>query len=197
MNEKECNVWIGGICTALLMLAVLFIAFFPSHCAHAATIYLKYGECRIVKYQKVCAPAKNICPVCPTCSICPTPKPCPTQSPCNCPAQVPCPSVDENSVYWYAISSLMLACSSTDTWGLPSESYIAKFVGLDVGNPVSQTTQSGCYVREWTKAMVIVNPMDTLTCVILLNGQYKDLDTGLIVSTSVSVGPKQGMVLTK
>lgn len=200
MNHKELERRITEIVLGILIALIILMALIPVHAFAVTTVNLQYGQCIVVKNRKYCAPAKNVCPVCPTC---PTQKPCPTQSPCNCPAQVPCPvpspcpSVDVDSIYWYAISSMMLACSSTNTWGLPAESYVSKFVGLDMGDPLSETTQAGCFVREWTKAMVIVNPMDSMSCSVALNGNYKDLNTGLVEGVFTIVGPKQGKVLVK
>lgn len=218
MKDKELERRMTEILLGILTALIILMALFPVHAFAVTTVKLQYGQCITVRSTKYCAPAKNVCPIC-TPVVCPTQKPCPTQSPCNCPTQVPCPvptpcpelvcppplpcptfiptPIDTSQVYWYAISSLMLACSSTNTWGLPAEQYVSKFVGLDVGEPVSETTEAGCFVREWTKAKVIVNPMDAMSCSVALDGTYKDLNTGLVEGVFSIVGPKQGKVLVK
>lgn len=74
----------------LIMLVALGMALFPVHCAHAATINLKYSECRTIKGQRVCAPAKNVCPPQQPCATA-TPAPVPTTAPTPKPTPVPTP----------------------------------------------------------------------------------------------------------
>lgn len=154
--------------------------------AHAATRTLGYGQCVTVGRNRYCAPAKNVCP---------TPKPCPTSTPC--PQPTPCPALT-NDGYWYAIASLFLACGSEGTgWNLPANSYVAKLMGLSFGKPMQEITTQGCYLRYWDNALVILNPQDSSSCTIPLEGAYKDVDTGATVSGNITVKPKQGKVLVR
>lgn len=163
--------------------------------AHAATKYLTYGQCITVRGTKYCAPQKNICPVPTPCPVCPTPKPCPTSAPC--PQPTPCPGLTSDT-YWYAIASMFLSCGSTGTgWNLGTADYITKLSNLTLAQPEMELTVSGCYVRMWTNAMVILNPQDAVSCTIPLEGMYKNVETGASVSGSIAVGPKRGKVLVR
>ena len=193
---------VRDICMSLLFVMVLGMALFPAHCAHAREITLKYGQCIRTGRDRYCAPARNICPAqkpCPTQAPCICPDkvcpPCPTQQPCPQPS--PCPLLT-NDGYWYAIASMFLACDSDGTnWNLPAGDYVAKLKGLSLGAPTLEVKTGGCYLRYWNNALVILNPQESISCTIPVDGRYKDLDTGATVRGSVTVQPKKGKILTK
>ncbi len=186
MRNDDMNVWTGGTCVILIALITLGLALFPTHCANAATRYLQPGQCVTVKRDRYCAPAKTACP---------TPAPCPTQKPC--PQPTPCPAYTSD-MYWYAISSLFLSCGSEGTgWNLSASDYVKKLSNLSLAKPEIEMTVSGCYVRVWSNAVVILNPQTVASCTIPLEGSYKDLETGLSVSGSVIVEGRNGRVLIK
>jgi hypothetical protein len=103
--------------------------------------------------------------------------------------------------YWYNLASGLLACEPGKCmfWqqGLPSDSTLAKVKGLNLGAPGSDYTKAGCYIRPWTNGLVVVNPMDSGSCSVPLNGSYRDLETGSTVSGTVVVKMKDGKVLVK
>lgn len=102
--------------------------------------------------------------------------------------------------FWYNFSSGLLSCmpSKCAFWQQPvmTDSQIQKLSTLDLGVPVSDYTKAGCYIRPWTKGLVIANPTDS-SCSVPLSGSYTDLETGATLSGSVTVKSKDGKVLVE
>lgn len=185
MTDKEFSRRVAEICLFLCTAIIIALAIWPIR-ANSAVKTLKYGQCINVGRDRYCAPAKNVCPV----QI-----PCPTNAPC--PQTSPCPPVTNDS-YWYAISSMFLACGSSGTaWNLSSADYVTKLSGLSLGTPTKELTISGCYVRYWDNAIVILNPQTSISCTVPFSGTYKDLETGVAISGSITVQPQKGKILTK
>ena len=71
---------------------------------------------------------------------------------------------------------------------------LQKVKGIHLGNPIKIFAYlNNAYQRDWQYGKVIVNPSDSKTVTISLGGNYRDVETGSIVS-SITLAPKKGKV---
>ena len=111
------------------------------------------------------------------------------------------PIVQASSDYWYNASTLLLVSvpgkGQLWFWSLPADDVLVKFTTLDMGIPLEDyQKRSGVYQREWTKGKVVVNPSDSVSYFISLEGSYKDLETGKLVQ-GITLPPKTGKIFVK
>lgn len=101
--------------------------------------------------------------------------------------------------FWFALSSLLLVRENGKgmIWSqsVLSDSTFQKMNNLDLGKPLTALSYlNNAYQRQWERGKVIVNPSDSGTVTISLGGNYRDYETGNIVS-SVTLSPKKGKIL--
>lgn len=103
--------------------------------------------------------------------------------------------------FYYNLATVLLACEpgKCSVWQQPlmTDAQINNIKTLDLGVPLSDYTKAGCYIRSWSKGLIVVNSMDGGNCSVSLTGTYKDLETGTIYSGSISVKSKDGQILIK
>lgn len=74
---------------------------------------------------------------------------------------------------------------------------LEKVHGLDLGVPLEDCrNRGGVYQREWTKGKVVVNPSDSISYFVSLEGSYTDLETGKTVQ-GITLPPKTGKIFMK
>ncbi len=102
--------------------------------------------------------------------------------------------------FWYNMALGFLVCSEgrCGFWqqNPMTDIQVTKMRNLDLGLPTADYTKAGCYIRPWTKGLVIANPTDS-SCSVPLSGSYTDLETGATLSGSVTVNSKDGKVLVE
>ncbi len=100
--------------------------------------------------------------------------------------------------FWYALSTLLLVRENGRGMAyaqnfLPDD-LLQKVKGIQLGKPLKIFAYlNNAYQRDWQYGKVIVNPSDTKTVTISLGGNYRDVETGSIVS-SVTLQPKKGKI---
>jgi Hypothetical glycosyl hydrolase family 15 len=100
--------------------------------------------------------------------------------------------------YWYALSSLLLVRENGKgmIWSqdfIPDD-VLQKVKGINLGKPLNIFAYlNNAYQRDWQYGKVIVNPSDTKTVTVSLGGNYRDVETGNIMS-SVTLSPKKGKI---
>jgi hypothetical protein len=100
--------------------------------------------------------------------------------------------------FWFALSSLLLVRENGKgmIWSqsVLSDSILQKMNALDLGKPLTALSYvNNAYQRQWERGKVVVNPSDSGTVTISLGGNYRDYETGNIVS-SVTLSPKKGKI---
>lgn len=101
--------------------------------------------------------------------------------------------------FYYNLATVLLGCEPGKcmVWQQPlmTDSQINSLKALNLGNPVGDFTKAGCYIRQWERGLVVVNPMDSGSCSVPLTGAYKDLESGTPVSGSLLLSIKKAKIL--